>query len=77
MFDRRCSEVQPTVKIPNRTKPRTGQIINRINRSNHISPLQGLWKMGKFLIPAVALRLTAGYAFHIPSGVKSEKQKFH
>ncbi|MDR2441199.1 MAG: hypothetical protein LBE12_17700, partial [Planctomycetaceae bacterium] len=27
--------------------------------------------------PAVALRLTAGYAFHTPSGVKSKKQKFH
>ncbi|MDR2441187.1 MAG: hypothetical protein LBE12_17640 [Planctomycetaceae bacterium] len=27
--------------------------------------------------PAVALRFTAGYAFHPPSGVKSKKQKFH
>ncbi|MDR2438485.1 MAG: hypothetical protein LBE12_03805 [Planctomycetaceae bacterium] len=27
--------------------------------------------------PAVALRLTAGYAVYSPSGVKSEKQKFH
>ncbi|MDR2440042.1 MAG: hypothetical protein LBE12_11840 [Planctomycetaceae bacterium] len=27
--------------------------------------------------PAVVLRFTAGYAFHTPSGVKSEKRKFY
>ncbi|MDR2439473.1 MAG: hypothetical protein LBE12_08925 [Planctomycetaceae bacterium] len=27
--------------------------------------------------PAVALRFTAGYTFHTPSGVKIKKQKFH
>ncbi|MDR2438448.1 MAG: hypothetical protein LBE12_03620 [Planctomycetaceae bacterium] len=32
---------------------------------------------GRVPVPAVALRFTAGYAFHTPSGVKSEKQKFH
>jgi hypothetical protein len=29
---------------------------------------------GRVLAPAVALRLTAGYAFHTPSGVKSKKE---
>ncbi|MDR2441115.1 MAG: hypothetical protein LBE12_17275 [Planctomycetaceae bacterium] len=45
--------------------------------STTLSPLQGFGKMGEFLDPAVALRFTAGYAVHTPSGVKSEKQKFH
>ncbi|MDR2438347.1 MAG: hypothetical protein LBE12_03105 [Planctomycetaceae bacterium] len=45
--------------------------------STTISPLQGLGKIGGVSVPAVALRFTAGYAFHTPSGVKSEKQKFH
>ncbi|MDR2439879.1 MAG: hypothetical protein LBE12_10980 [Planctomycetaceae bacterium] len=35
------------------------------------------WENGGIPTPAVALRFTAGYAFHTPSGVKSEKQKFH
>ncbi|MDR2440220.1 MAG: hypothetical protein LBE12_12750 [Planctomycetaceae bacterium] len=46
------------------------------------SPLQylalsGLWENWGIPDPAVALRFTAGYAFHTPSGVKSKKQKFH
>jgi hypothetical protein len=48
-----------------------------ISHSNHHLALAGLWESGGFPAPAVALRLTAGYAFHTPSGVKSEKQKFH
>jgi hypothetical protein len=36
-----------------------------------------LWENWGVPAPAVALRLTAGYAFHTPSGVKSKKQKFH
>ncbi|MDR2437748.1 MAG: hypothetical protein LBE12_00050 [Planctomycetaceae bacterium] len=39
--------------------------------------LAGLWENGGVPTPAVALRFTAGYAFHTPSGVKSEKQKFY
>jgi hypothetical protein len=44
---------------------------------NYYLALAGLWENGGIPDPAVALRLTAGYAFHTPSGVKSEKQKFH
>ncbi|MDR2441087.1 MAG: hypothetical protein LBE12_17135 [Planctomycetaceae bacterium] len=32
---------------------------------------------GRVPAPAVTFRLTADYAFHTPSGVKSKKQKFH
>ncbi|MDR2439143.1 MAG: hypothetical protein LBE12_07230 [Planctomycetaceae bacterium] len=39
--------------------------------------LSGLWENWGVPDSAVALRLTAGYVFHTPSGVKSEKQKFH
>jgi hypothetical protein len=39
--------------------------------------LAGLLENGGIPDPAVALRLTAGYALHTPSRVKSEKQKFH
>jgi hypothetical protein len=39
--------------------------------------LAGLWENWEIPDPAVAFHLTAGYAFHTPSGVKSEKQKFH
>ncbi|MDR2439224.1 MAG: hypothetical protein LBE12_07640 [Planctomycetaceae bacterium] len=39
-------------------------------------PCRALGKWGN-PDPAVALRFTAGYAFHTPSGVKIEKQKFH
>jgi hypothetical protein len=38
--------------------------------------LAGLW-IGGVPAPAVALRFTAGYALHTPSGVKSEKRKFY
>jgi hypothetical protein len=44
---------------------------------NYYFALAGLWENGGVPTPAVALRFTAGYAFHTPSGVKSEKQKFH
>jgi hypothetical protein len=44
---------------------------------NYYLALAGLWENWGIPDPAVALRFTAGYAFHTPSGVKSEKQKFH
>jgi hypothetical protein len=44
---------------------------------NYYLALAGLWENGGVPTSAVALRFTAGYAFHTPSGVKSEKQKFH
>ncbi|MDR2440131.1 MAG: hypothetical protein LBE12_12290 [Planctomycetaceae bacterium] len=44
---------------------------------NYSLALAGLWENGGVPDPAVALRLTAGYAVHTPSGVKSKKQKFH
>ncbi|MDR2438495.1 MAG: hypothetical protein LBE12_03855 [Planctomycetaceae bacterium] len=40
-------------------------------------PCRALEKGRRVPAPAVAFRLTAGYAFHTPSGVKSKKQKFH
>jgi hypothetical protein len=49
-----------------------------ISHSNHHLALAGfLGENGGVPDPAVALRLTAGYAFHTPSRVKIEKQKFH
>ncbi|MDR2438936.1 MAG: hypothetical protein LBE12_06160 [Planctomycetaceae bacterium] len=62
--------------MPNITKPRTGR---DYRHSNHYLALAGLWGNGGVPTPtpAVVLRFTAGYAVHIPSGVKREKQKFH
>ncbi|MDR2441479.1 MAG: hypothetical protein LBE12_19125 [Planctomycetaceae bacterium] len=44
---------------------------------NYYLALAGLWENWGIPDPAVALRFTAGYAFHTPNGVKSKKQKFH
>ncbi|MDR2440563.1 MAG: hypothetical protein LBE12_14470 [Planctomycetaceae bacterium] len=44
---------------------------------NYYLALAGLWENVGVPAPAVALRFTAGYAFHTPSGVKIKKQKFH
>ncbi|MDR2439624.1 MAG: hypothetical protein LBE12_09690 [Planctomycetaceae bacterium] len=74
MHNRRCSEAQPTVKMPAITKPRTGRDYQPQQSSSR--PCRALEKEG-VPAPAVVLRFTAGYAFHTPSGVKSKKQKFH
>ncbi|MDR2440849.1 MAG: hypothetical protein LBE12_15920 [Planctomycetaceae bacterium] len=63
-----------SVKMPNITKPRTGRDYQPQQSSSR--PCGALENWG-VPTPAVALRFTAGYAFHTPSGVKSEKQKFH
>ncbi|MDR2438892.1 MAG: hypothetical protein LBE12_05940 [Planctomycetaceae bacterium] len=52
-------------------------IHSQLSTLNYYLALAGLWENGEIPDPAVALRFTAGYAFHTPSGVKSEKQKFH
>jgi hypothetical protein len=44
---------------------------------NYDLALAGLWENWGIPAPAVALRFTAGYAFHTPSGVKIKKQKFY
>ncbi|MDR2438504.1 MAG: hypothetical protein LBE12_03900 [Planctomycetaceae bacterium] len=41
------------------------------------SQLLSALENGRVPAPAVALRFTAGYAFHTPSGVKNKKQKLH
>ncbi|MDR2438439.1 MAG: hypothetical protein LBE12_03575 [Planctomycetaceae bacterium] len=63
MHNRRCSAAQPTVKMPNRTKPCTGRDYQlQQSSSRHCRALE---KEG-VPAPAVALRFTAGYAFHTP-----------
>jgi hypothetical protein len=57
--------------------PLANTIHYQLSAINYSLALAGLWENGGIPTPAVALRFTAGYAVHTPSGVKSEKQKFH
>ncbi|MDR2440444.1 MAG: hypothetical protein LBE12_13875 [Planctomycetaceae bacterium] len=72
-----------TVGVARNLRIRTSYPLSKPRTGRDYQPQQSLSRPCRALenggvpTPAVALRFTAGYAFHTPSGVKSEKQKFH